>query len=84
MKCGCGVSFNVSTMGREECTVELKEIQFCPLHAAAPEMLAALKTAQQAICLYHCQITLAKEPQGKHIKVCNELQAIIVKVEGKP
>jgi len=49
---------------------------------AAPAMYEALKTVQQALCLYHCQITAAKEYQNKHIKACNIARAALALVDG--
>jgi len=52
------------------------------LIAAAPAMYEALKSVQQALCLYHCQ-TVAKELQGKHIKACNIARAALALADGE-
>ena len=44
MKCGCKITYNTSGPLIGHGTIE-----YCPLHAAAPEMLEALKKAKATI-----------------------------------
>jgi hypothetical protein len=81
MECGCKISIGYRSKSGQDTAFTLDTIEFCPLHKAAADMLAALKYGRD---LYENHGHLARPVPGKDLdpgRWINSVRDIIALVE---
>ncbi len=78
-QCGCKLVKLVLT----KLSMKDFEIRYCPLHKAAPELLACLKAAQPEFCSMKCPSVGKAGAPIPHLPACQQMRAAIAQAEGK-